>query len=200
MTSKILLIEAEPGEGCYDGSDPDLQVSEIGLSELLDRHSYELNCQIAELVAEALRQHDPQVIQALTLAGWVNKKEIKDRVEKLEMGNHYFMTSKHRSGVWYTSWRADPMNLNDLSTAEIKSLASDDSEVVRSVSKTALKKLFTGEQLAIYNKERDRLKKEKAKRAVAAKKRAETKKQKEIEKAKKILAEAGANQDNRLSG
>lgn len=194
MSYKILVIQTD--NCCHNecdaygdcSCDPEIKTQELSLLDLAKCQDWEFKQAVQGLVLQALESGDEMLRMQLRQKGWVNIKDIKEREDKVAAGKQYWMYQGGRNAY---SFRLNPIDLENISVHTARQLADEDTHVVQAVTKTSLKKLMDKDQRKAYDDEANRLKKDKEKRAVAAKARRDKKKQKEIEKAKKILAEAG---------
>ena len=189
MSRKLILVSTEEhyceGADDYGSYDPEVTVQEVSLVDLIG--NYETQGEVAALIRKAIEEKNEFVLNLLASLGWVDKKAIQDREEKLVAGKKFYYIDRRRNS-WGSPSEVDVTRMRENT---IRALADENVQIVQAMTKPSLKKLFTAKQKKVYDAEVARLKREKAKRAEAAKKRAEKKKAKEIEKAKKILEQAG---------
>jgi len=183
MAYKLILVQSD------ESYDDDLEVGEISVSDLAD--SDELKHDFIVMLRELLEKGDEDFLTALNNAGWVNRKSIKNREEKLVAAKKFFYSDADQMyGLANSRIQVRSINLDDMDGC-VSTLADGRVQILQSITKSSLKKLMTPQQKKIYDAALKRAKNKKAKRAASLKKKQEASKAKEIAQAKKILKKAG---------
>ena len=186
MSYKLFLLTTEKEhcdcqEECY--CEPRIDMQEVSLSDLAQR--YETIEEIRWLVHNGIEKKNAVILQVLEQLGWKNKKACEDRDEKVVLSKEYWYVDDSRT--W--NHQLMPIDLTNLTDAQVSQLAQDSVHIVQTVSKNSLKELMTDEQKVAYKKAQDKIKKEKQQRDETKRKKQEAKEAKELERARKIIEE-----------
>lgn len=171
---KVLLIDvdvdmdADPYD-CIGNDSINIKTKEMSMRELQD-----------------FILQDQEFLQRLEDAGWVNKKDVLDKNEKIALSKKFLFTYDR-----FGRYSVEEINLANISNYLIQKMAMDEGMLSQVITKDAFKKMLDAEQLKIYNQtlrnHKTRQKKERERKRQEREKKA----QKELEKAKKLLQEAG---------
>jgi hypothetical protein len=177
MSYKILVIKTD---SCDEYDEPEIHIQELNAVDLANSQDFSLREAAVSLALKLFESQDEYFLRLLHQRGWINIKNIKERAEKLEAEKKYWI---QQEGRLY------PIDFENIPIHTVCLLADDNIQVLQSISKPSLKKIFNQSQRKAYDSEVVKIKNNKLAKVLNTKLRAEKKRKREIEKAKKLLAE-----------
>jgi hypothetical protein len=165
---------------------------EVELSTLIKELSPNqlMNLGLMRITAEKDKKPDELAVMTLKKWGWVHAETIKDRAERKQMEEEFYLLEGLNQGLSYSYGNLYKLDLDNVSPNIISKLGHQ-AKIVQVVNPKTVLKESDYKKLETEKKRRQ----EAAKKASEAKKVvAEKKRLAKIEKAKKILAEAGETQ------